>query len=65
MTHEKHRVVKTKERCFQGCASSNRCRPESHGGVTFVDVCSCGAQRETNYNAGYSERGQWYMPEVL
>lgn len=36
--------------------------PAAHGGVTFVDRCECGAQREVNSNNGRIENGAWYRP---
>jgi hypothetical protein len=57
----RHRPLPSKQRTvgYVHCQSPGRCNPRSHGGVTFIDVCRCGAQRRTNGNAGGREIGPW------
>lgn len=38
---------------------SRYCSGASHGGVTFVETCSCGATRRTESNGRHVERGAW------
>ena len=39
--HEKtHRLVG-----FFSCVAPTRCNPASHGGVTIISACRCGAER--------------------
>lgn len=54
----RHRPKAQNIRPFTGpvCA---RQKPVAHGNVCIVDVCSCGAIRRTNSNAGQLERGPW------
>lgn len=60
----RHRAIKAERRdkCFFGCANPECCKPETHGGITIIDTCRCGAKRHTNSNGGQRERGDWYMP---
>jgi hypothetical protein len=42
-----------------------RCNPMAHGGVMYVQVCLCGAERRINSTgAGRTERGEWTAVEV-
>lgn len=63
MTQHKHRAIPNKQRGpfgFQFCISPRRCNPASHGGVMFVDICSCGAERHRNSTGnGHTEYGRW------
>jgi len=34
----------------------------AHGNLCQIDLCSCGAERRTNCNLGYRERGPWVVP---
>lgn len=36
--------------------------PAAHGGVEYIDVCSCGAERRRLVNNGHVERGPWRVP---
>jgi hypothetical protein len=33
--------------------------PAAHGNICVVDTCRCGAQRRTNINQSFVERGPW------
>lgn len=63
MSGHKHRVKETRTYGYRGSIASARYEPRAHGGVLHVDVCACGAKRETNANGQFEERGRWYMPE--
>jgi hypothetical protein len=47
---------------YSGCVAGVNCDPDSHGGVSYVERCSCGAERWVNSNRTV-EHGDWYMPE--
>jgi len=36
-----------------------RCTGESHGGVVYIDKCSCGATREREQNGDHGTYGPW------
>lgn len=59
----KHKAKTEEIRCFavpaKGAKSEN---PSAHGGACFVEVCACGAVRETNSNGRHTERGTWQAP---
>lgn len=61
MSTHRHRPAPTQGRlrAFTGCVAPFRCEPVAHGNVTYRDVCACGATRDTNSNAGHSERSPW------
>ncbi len=59
----KHKPITEKTVCFSGCCNSNKCDPRSHGCVTHIDVCACGAEKYTNVNQDCSETSGWYDPE--
>ena len=47
-------------RAFAGCvALPGRCRSATHGNVTYVLHCTCGATKLMNQNAGTKEHGPW------
>ncbi len=35
----------------------------AHGGVCIISTCSCGAERKTNSNGRFEERGPWMEVE--
>lgn len=65
MENHKHKMVrsKQKEKGFSGCVAPYACNPSSHGNITIIDTCSCGATRRTNINQNHQERGAWVEPE--
>lgn len=50
---------------WTGCVATRDayCNGASHGGVTHVDTCHCGATRMTESNGRHSERGAWREAE--
>jgi hypothetical protein len=40
-------------------AVATRQNPAAHGGVRFLESCSCGASRERLVNGSHVERGAW------
>jgi hypothetical protein len=57
-----HRAVKNRREGPYGydhCVRPGQCVPKSHGGVVWVDVCTCGAKRSTNSNGMKKEIGPW------
>lgn len=61
-THE-HKTVREVECCFSGPIPSAKYNPAAHGGVCFVETCSCGAERRTNINGMHVEAGKWMESE--
>lgn len=64
MKAHRHRAIA--DRCrtapFNG-AVGLRENPAAHGGVCYIDVCACGAERRSNCNGGHEERGEWVEAE--
>ena len=59
-TKHTHRTVKTLTRGYRGTvANPKKMNPAAAGGVLFIDVCRCGATKETNSNGRHVERGGW------
>lgn len=58
--HATHAVCYREESAFTRCvASGDACNPAAHGGVAWLEHCSCGATREVNTNGRHEERGEW------
>jgi hypothetical protein len=57
----RHRPAKMSNSPFLGCvALAGQCSPASHGSITRVQTCTCGATRRVNSDGLYSEeRGAW------
>lgn len=58
---------RTLERCFGSCVAQEPytdCSPSSHGGITYSEVCRCGAERPVNVNGMHTEIGCWGMPSI-
>ena len=57
----RHRPAKMRDSPFLGCvAPVGQCSPASHGGITRVQTCTCGATRRVNSDGRYAEeRGPW------
>jgi hypothetical protein len=56
----KHRAERReRERCYEGPANRYSENPMAHGGITYDEVCSCGARRAVNVNGMHYERGMW------
>ena len=65
-THRHKKAGVTSDRGFGGCVvglSGEDCDQGSHGGITYREKCSCGAEREVNANGCHVERGGWYIPK--
>ena len=63
MKTHKHRTAKRSNPYgYNCCVAGIDCVPGSHGGVTYLETCSCGAARRVNSNGRYVEREPW--PEV-
>jgi len=57
-TH-RHKPIKSETYGFTRCVSRN-CNSDSHGGITIVETCECGAKRRTNSTGrGREERSRW------
>ncbi len=63
MSAHKHRKMSAaaREVPFSGPVAQPE-NPRAHGGITRIDLCSCGATRKTNISAGHSEVGRWEEP---
>jgi hypothetical protein len=61
MTRHTHRASKTESETYgwSHCVVHGSCNGGSHGGVTFVDHCTCGAKRYTESNGRHIGRGPW------
>jgi hypothetical protein len=57
----RHRPAKMSDSPFFGCvAQPGQCSPASHGRITRVQTCTCGATRRVNSDGLYAEeRGAW------
>jgi len=62
-----HAALATKARDvpYGWCVQPWRCVEGAHGNVTRIDVCRCGAQRQTNINQNHVERGSWVRVDKL
>ena len=60
-----HRPATMSARPFVGCvALAGQCSPASHGAITRVQTCRCGATRRVNSDGLYGEeRGPWATEE--
>lgn len=61
-----HRAIpgRDKDHGWHTCVTPEACaaRPErqaAHGNITRTDVCSCGATRQAEINAGRTNYGPW------
>lgn len=58
--HHRHTPFTTKTIGYRGTvANVTRENRAAHGAVCHVDICRCGATRETNSNGRHVERGAW------
>lgn len=48
---------------YTGCVAPYNCDPSSHGAVTYIERCACGATRAVNVNQRFVERGPWSDPQ--
>ena len=65
-----HKAIakKSQDRGWTHCTTPDACaakpaRQRAHGNIIRVDVCSCGATRETEINGGGSNYGVWSSDE--
>jgi hypothetical protein len=57
----KHVAIKTLEdRPWFCCVNPDGCNGVPHGNCIDIEICSCGARREIEFNAGQSTSGKWY-----
>lgn len=64
MAHQHTAQRSTEERCYAGsvagpCGDENQA---AHGGITYREVCACGADRGVNVNGRHVETGPWSAP---
>ena len=63
-----HRAVRTTEdRCYSGSVSRHPWTEENraaHGGITYREICACGASRAVNQNGRHIEVGTWGLDPV-
>ncbi len=65
-TTHRHRPIKDVGGIFgfTACVSPGRCNPTSHGGVTILERCICGAERRTNSTGrGREETSGWIIQD--
>lgn len=69
MKKHHHKAIRgrSKDKCWTACVTPQQCastplRQAAHGNIVRVDTCSCGAQRETEINAGLKNFGAWGLP---
>ncbi len=60
-TRHVHRADPARQRTvgWTHCVAARNCSGASHGCVTHVDECRCGAIRRTEVNQQHVERGTW------
>lgn len=46
-------------RAWQFCVSPYACSGAAHGNVTYVDRCTCGAERWREVNGSHVTRSRW------
>jgi hypothetical protein len=54
-------------RPFAGCTADppdTPCNPRAHYGMTYTQICHCGAERHVNFH-GFTEYGAWQCPILL
>lgn len=64
----RHRVKTFYDRVWSYCVSPVRCadlptRQAAHGNIVRVEVCRCGATRQTEINGHQMNRGAWDIPD--
>lgn len=64
MSKHNHRSAETRTVGWTHCVVGGSCSGASHGGVTFVDTCRCGAKRYTESNGSHRGRSEWAVPET-
>lgn len=59
-TKHRHRARNTSPIApFLACCAGRKCKPESHGGHSYSEICACGATKQVNANQGAHETGPW------
>jgi len=71
-TRHRHCPITEREFCYFHCVNPDHCRrrgpmswqtytvhPGSHGNITRIETCTCGAIRKTNINGQHIERSAW------
>lgn len=61
-TH-RHKAATSTTRSWTGCCAGHVGNHRTHGNVTIVETCVCGAQRRTESNAGVHASSEWMAPE--
>jgi hypothetical protein len=62
MAHQHKAIEDTRTTAgYVTCVAGTRCNPRSHGGVTHMDRCACGAMRKINSTGDPNRReiGAW------
>ena len=59
----RHRPKTSKMFGWSGCVSGGGNCGTAHGGVTYRETCSCGAERLVESNGRHEANSGWYMPE--
>jgi len=54
-----HKATKTETRGYSGGVSVRNENRAAHGGVCYVETCSCGAVRHVLVNGRHTEEGEW------
>ena len=64
--HPKSKVT-IRETCYTGCIAypPTDCNGGSHGNITELAECECGATKRTNINGRYSETSGWWRDADL
>lgn len=65
MRPHRHKMKTRKIQVYTGSVTSEvtgyyKQNRAAHGGICYVDTCSCGAVRKTNSNGRHEERGRWH-----
>lgn len=59
-THKHRAKYESAPLPYFGPVNPDHPNPWAHGGVRYVQTCSCGANREVLCNQGYYEYGPWF-----
>ena len=58
-----HKEISSTTRGWTHCVNGDGCSGAAHGGVTYREVCSCGAERLVESNGRHRNEGPWLERE--
>ncbi|MFA4974833.1 MAG: hypothetical protein WC683_19705 [bacterium] len=60
--HKQHRMKSRTVQSWSHCVAPGVCSGIEHGGVVYVETCSCGATRQIEANGGREAKSPWSEP---